>query len=408
MTAPQRKLNGNGLPEDIAAGFLKDPGDLSHLKNITADAVRHFVDSLNACTPTILKGRKLVAVLGTGGTISMKVENGIRVPDLTFSAIFSHSNSNLSDMFHIVGLDAFRLDSSQMDYSHVRDLAIVMAHVWKNVDAPFAGFLIPHGTDTMTYAAAAMAMILGPGQPFPVVYTGAQKTIQEPMNDAGTNLRNALFTLDAMDSGRITETVIVMGDRVLLGTTAVKVSETLANAFESPMHKYVTSFLNMEYPIRLGSWLKAKDGVPFAPTIWTGDFGHSLVVHSALGLHPETVMRQAQDPHTCAVLLYAYGAGTIYEGVIDAILAPAKVRNIPVFVASPVNAEYKAMYESSQHIIDRGAIPLTMTLPAALAKTEVALRLHPGDLDALATFMATDYVGEIPSDQSRFNPILRR
>ena len=46
----------------------------------------------------------------------------------------------------------------------------------------------------MAYSAATLSLMMGQGLPFSVVYTGAQKPIQEPMNDAGVNVRNALFS----------------------------------------------------------------------------------------------------------------------------------------------------------------------------------------------------------------------
>ena len=64
-TAPQKALNG----------FLENPADLDHLTWVSPEAVRFFVEELNALTPDKLSGKKLVAAIGTGGTISMKVKD---------------------------------------------------------------------------------------------------------------------------------------------------------------------------------------------------------------------------------------------------------------------------------------------------------------------------------------------
>jgi hypothetical protein len=75
---------------------------------------------------------------------------------------------------------------------------------------------------------------------------------------------------------------------------------------------------------------------------------------------------------------------------------------------SPVNAEYKVAYASGKDMMNRGVTPLYMTLPAALPKIEIALRMHAGDVAAMARFMTTNYVGEIPSERSRFERKLYR
>lgn len=391
------------------SSFLDKPDDLNYLEHVEPKAVKFFVEELNSSMPEKLGNKKLVAVIGTGGTISMKVKDGIRVPDLDFESIFSQVGQRLGDVFDVVSLDAFRIDSSQMNYSHIRDLAIIMTYVWNNLEVPFKGFLIPHGTDTMAYSAASISLIMGQGLPFSIVYTGAQKSIQEKMNDATSNLRNALYTLEALNKKDMAEVVVVMGDKAILGTSSVKVNDTLANAFDAPLHKYVSSFSKLEYPVRLAPWLKPKrNNISFKPTIMTGNYSRTLVVHSSLGLCPAMVERQVGDSDIEAVLLFSYGAGTVDDNITNAIVGKAQERSLPVFVVSPVNTEYKIAYESGKKLIEMGVTPLYMTLPTALAKIEIALNLYPDNPKRVAEFMTTDYVGEIPSELSRFSPILER
>jgi L-asparaginase len=397
------------LPPDVTAGFLPDPDNLDHLTLIDAQKVRDFVAALNAQNAAKMTSKKLVAAIGTGGTISMKVVDGIRVPDLNFDSILQQAGGILHDRFSVLGLDAFQIDSSQMDYRHVRDLAIVLTHVWKQCRVDLAGFLVLHGTDTMAYTAAAISLLTGQGLPFSVVFTGAQKSIQEPVNDAAANLQHSLFTIEALHNADMAEIVVVMGDHAMLGTSAVKVNDTLVNAFDAPLHKYVTTFEALEYPVRLAPWLRPRRPQAFEPTIWAqARYAHTLIVNSSLGLDPALIARQVADEAVQAVLLFSYGAGTVYEGVTEAIMKTAAVRNIPVFVVSPVNAEYKIAYESAQHLVEQGVVPLYMTLPTALAKIEIALRGHPGDTAAISAFMTNNYVGEIPGETSRFSPILER
>lgn len=393
----------------MALRFIDKPPSLENLKYVSAQDVEQYINDLKTVLSGNKDGRKIIAVIGTGGTISMKIEDGIRLPDLDFNNVLARTHTDLTDKFEFVPLDAFCIDSSQMNYGHVMDLAIICHAIWSACPDCFAGFLIAHGTDTMAYSAAALSLCLGQGLPFSVVYTGAQKSIQEPMNDAGQNLRNAVYTLEALSDKNMAEVVIVMGDRAILGTSSMKVDDTLANAFDAPMHDYVARFASLEYPVRLAPWLKEKrKGVPFEPTIWQEDYSHTLVVDSYLGLDPQIVARQIEDDHIRAVILFSYGAGTIYEDIITAITEPARRRNIPVFIISPVNAEYKIGYESAKKIVEKGVVPLFMTLPSALAKVEITLRMFTDDLNRQQDFMKENYVGEIPQDQNRFNPVLNR
>lgn len=390
---------------EIEAGFLRAPDDLGLLTLVKPEAVKHWVAELNAMDPKALKGKKLVAAVGTGGTIAMKTEDGIRRPDLDFAGVFGFAHAGLNESFCVKSLDMCRIDSSQMDYRHVRELAIVMTYVWRHVTVPFIGFLVLHGTDTLAYTSAAMSLMMGQGLPFSIVYTAAQKPIQEPMSDAPMNLRNALYLLESLHARDMAEVVVAVGDQAVLATSSVKVDDTMANAFDAPLHRYIATFNRLEYPVRLADWLNPKRKVAFDPTIWEGDFSHTLVVKSSLGLDPEMTARQVEDPRVQAVLLFSYGAGTVYKGVSDAIMEPARKKNIPTFVVSPVNTEYKVDYESGLEMVKSGVVPLYMTLPAALAKIEIALRMHAGDVRAMSRFMTTNYVGEIPSERSRFVPV---
>jgi L-asparaginase/Glu-tRNA(Gln) amidotransferase subunit D len=196
------------------------------------------------------------------------------------------------------------------------------------------------------------------------------------------------------------EVVIVMGDRAMLATSAEKVDDTAANAFDAPRHMYVARLNRLAYPIPLASWLNPRRKVPFAPTIWHGDYAHTLVIKSTLGLSPSMVERQVEDPEVRAVILYSYGAGTVHEKILETVLSKARTRNIPVFIVNPVNADYRAEYESAMRAMKLGAIPLNMTLSAALAKIEIALRLYQDNLTVLSAFMTDNYVGEIPTERS--------
>lgn len=377
--------------------------DLSRLTHVKAKDVLAFVEDLNAVPIRELRDQKLVVAVGTGGTISMKTDTkGILQPDLDFGEIIGRADNGLKEKFLIKGFDAFKIPSPQMDYSHARDLAIIMSYLWNHAQIAFAGFLVLHGTDTMTYSAAAISLMMGQGLQFSIVYTGSQKPIQEPLSDAGDNIRNALYTLEALYDNNMAEVVITIGDFAVLATAAEKIDATQANAFGAPLHKYVTRFDRLEYPVKLASWLKPRRAQPFEPKVWDGLYGHTLVIKSHLGMNPEIIVAQLTDKQIKAVVLYSYATGSVNSQLIDTIMPIIKKRRICAFAISPVNAELKEAYAATRYMIDKGVTPLYMTLSAALAKIELSLRLFPKSTKEAAKFMVENYVGEIPNENSRY------
>ncbi|MBV8548349.1 MAG: asparaginase [Alphaproteobacteria bacterium] len=388
---------------DALEGFISPADDLGQLKLVDAAAVLNLAQEINKIDTQAQGKRKLTIVLATGGTLAMRSSpDGVRTPALDVGFLIEKLPPELHDHFMVQGLQLFNVDSAQMSYQHSRELAIVMTYLYRHIRIPFTGFLVMHGTDTMSYGAAAMSLMMGQGLPFSIVYTGAQRPIEEPLSDAPTNIRNALYTLESLYLREMAEVLIVMGDRAMLATSSEKVDDASVNAFAAPRHQYVAQFTRMDYPVQLATWLKPRRSMPFEPTIIPGDYGHTLVIKSTLGYDPTLVERQVAIDTVRAVVLYSYGAGTVHERLLSATMKAASLRDIPVFIVNPVHSGYRVEYLSNQKAIEAGAIPLDMTLSATLAKIEIALRLHGHHRQLLADFMTESYVGEVPSHDSRF------
>jgi glutamyl-tRNA(Gln) amidotransferase subunit D len=78
----------------------------------------------------------------------------------------------------------FSIFSENMNVEHWQELAgAVSEEIEKGADA----IIIPHGTDTMGYTAAALSFML-PDVSKPVVLVGAQRSSDRPSSDASSNL----------------------------------------------------------------------------------------------------------------------------------------------------------------------------------------------------------------------------
>lgn len=98
----------------------------------------------------------------------------------------------------------------------------------------YDGIVIFHGTDTMAYTASALSFMLL-NIPIPVVITGSQLSILNPLADAVENCRCAIH----MAGSGMPGVFLAFNRKVILGTRASKVRTTSFHAFESINYPYV-------------------------------------------------------------------------------------------------------------------------------------------------------------------------
>lgn len=378
--------------------LISNPFELSDLKIIDKKALETFVQDINNDDSL----EDLVIALGTGGTISMsKNAEGSRIPELTFEQVLQKSASNITDKFTVKGFNAFLIDSSQMTYEQVREIAISICYIYKNIKKDFMGFIISHGTDTMAYTGANLSLMTGKGLPFSIVLTGAQKPITETLSDAQQNIQMSLLTLEALHKQDMAEVVICMGNRAVLANGALKSDEEHINAFDTPLHEYVCRFDNLRYPLELAQFLKPRiKDTEFAPEIWQNTYSSTLIVHSVVGLNPELISEQIKSDKVKAVILYTYGASTADNKIIDAISIACQDKGILAFSVNPINGDIrKSLYPSAQYLVSKNILPIQMSLATTLAKLEIALCKYPYNSQDILTFMQKNYVGEMPENQ---------
>jgi len=92
----------------------------------------------------------------------------------------------------------------------------------------YDGFLVLHGTDTLSYTSAALSFMLD-GLSKPVIITGSQLPIRVPASDGHNNIINSLQVIKNGISG----VYIVFGNQVIRGTRAKKISAFDLQAFVS-------------------------------------------------------------------------------------------------------------------------------------------------------------------------------
>ncbi len=174
-----------------------------------------------------------VLLIYTGGTIGMEKDyaTGSLVP-FNFQDIFQKiPELKLLECDVSVHPFAKPLDSSDMGPDQWR---IIAKHIEKNYDN-FDGFLILHGTDTMSYSASALSFMLK-GLRKPVIFTGSQLPVGDLRTDAKENLLTSLYYASHYenDEAVIQEVCIYFEYKLLRGNRTLKYSAEYFDAYQSP------------------------------------------------------------------------------------------------------------------------------------------------------------------------------
>ncbi len=140
--------------------------------------------------PEIAHGGGGIAILGCGGTIASKIEykTGAVYPSITPKEL--RQAFPALEKWNIHSRKLFSLFSEDMNAHHWRVLADAIEEEIKDGSE---GIVVMHGTDTMTYTAAAMSYMLQ-NLPVPVVLVGSQRSSDRPSSENEMNLLNSVFS----------------------------------------------------------------------------------------------------------------------------------------------------------------------------------------------------------------------
>jgi glutamyl-tRNA(Gln) amidotransferase subunit D len=167
------------LKSGYNVGIRIDAG--SKIEVLERPTARHKTDA--AAEPK--KGLMNLVLIGTGGTIASYVDyrTGAVHPALSTSDMVN-AVPEIKDVANISAKVLFSIFSENMDIRNWQELAAAVAEELSN---GADGIIIPHGTDTMGYTAAALSFMLQ-GIDRPVVLVGAQRSSDRPSSDASSNL----------------------------------------------------------------------------------------------------------------------------------------------------------------------------------------------------------------------------
>lgn len=175
-----------------------------------------------------------VLVIYTGGTIGMikDPETGL-LNSFDFNSVYEHI-PELNRLNVEIDTMSFKtpIDSSEVTSKHWLELAELIKKAYSSYD----GFVVLHGTDTMSFTASALSYMIQ-GLRKPIVFTGSQLPIGVIRTDGKENLITAIEIAAAKDSNSesiIKEVAVYFEYSLYRGNRSSKVSSHQFEAFKSP------------------------------------------------------------------------------------------------------------------------------------------------------------------------------
>ena len=238
-----------------------------------------------------------ILLIYTGGTIGMKkdFETGV-LKAFNFNKLLQRI-PELKQLDCEIETFSFEkpIDSSNMNPDKWSEIATIIEDKYFR----FHGFVVLHGSDTMSYSASALSFMLE-NLSKPVIFTGSQLPIGDLRTDAKENLITAIQIASLQEKGQpvINEVCLYFEYKLYRGNRTTKINAENFNAFISP-----------NYPALVESGVQLKTH----PELFLPKARHKkLKTHKNL------------DPHVVIVKMFP----GISECVLDAIFAIPNLKGV--------------------------------------------------------------------------------
>ncbi len=330
------------------------------------------------------KGIK-VSVLGTGGTIASYIDyrTGAVKPAVSQEELLL-AIPEIDENYDIRSNNLFSIFSENMDVEHWKIIAREVEKEFNDVK----GIIIPHGTDTMSYTASALAFMLQ-NLPGPIVLVGAQRSSDRPSSDAYLNLLASLKLMNT-DLGEVavamhstTSDTTVYAHR---GVRVRKMHTSRRDAFRS---------INTRPIAEIGENVKfisdyRKSSGPLTSKIAMDE--RVMLLYYYPNMDKEILYDIGSRVH--GIILAGTGLGHVSQNIIPVIRD--LVRD-SVFIGVTSQCLYGSVnlnvYATGREMIKAGVVPLKDMLPeVAYVKLMWAMANYGNNVKEI---MKTNIVGEI-------------
>jgi L-asparaginase len=340
-----------------------------------------------------MPAKSSILLIYTGGTIGM-IQDPVsgELKPFDFSALTAQ----------IPELRKFDIKLSSIAFEHPIDSSDMRPDIWIRIAsiieknyAKYDGFVILHGSDTMSYTASALSFMLE-NLAKPVILTGSQLPIGVIRTDGKENLITAIEIASAKVGRKpiVQEVCVYFEYKLYRGNRTFKYNSRHFDAFRSPNYPELAE---------AGTTISYNTAALLKPN------GKKLKVHTALnnqiavlrlfpGMNRGIVESILATPHIRAVILETFGAGNattedwFLESLQKIIRKGIVVLNITQCLEGKV---IQGMYETSSRMKTIGVIGGSdLTFESAVAKL-MFLLAQPLSLVQLKKLLQSNLRGEM-------------
>ncbi|HEY4628497.1 MAG TPA: asparaginase [Flavobacterium sp.] len=309
-----------------------------------------------------------ILLIYTGGTIGMKkdFETGA-LRAFNFSKLLQRI-PELKQLDCEIETISFEkpIDSSNMNPEKWAKIATIIEDNY----AAFDGFVVLHGSDTMSYSASALSFMLE-NLSKPVIFTGSQLPIGDLRTDAKENLITAIQIASLRENGKpvISEVCLYFEYKLYRGNRTTKINAEHFNAFTSPNYTHLVESgvhltLNSELflPLKSNVQLKVHKNLD----------NHVAIIKMFPGISEIVLAAILDIPNLKGIILETYGAGNAptEDWFID-LLKKAITKGLHIINVTQCSAGSVSMgqYETSTSMKEIGVISgKDITTEAAITK----------------------------------------
>ena len=195
------------------------------------------------------------------------------------------------------------IDSSNMQITDWQKTAVIIEENYNNFD----GFVVLHGSDTMSYSASALSFMFE-NLNKPIVFTGSQLPIGDLRTDAKENLITAIQIASLQDKGKtvIQEVSLYFEYKLYRGNRTTKISAEHFNAFTSPnFPELVESGVHL----KVNNAILLKEKTTKKLKVNTNFDDNVLILKLFPGINKTILHSLLHTPNLKGVILETYGSG---------------------------------------------------------------------------------------------------
>lgn len=323
---------------------------------------------LNESLKSNLMNKTAILIIYTGGTIGMK-----RNPETGSLSPFNFEQI----VDEVPELSKFNFALDTISFDPPVDSSNIQPEFWQNLAEQvqlnydkYDGFVILHGTDTMSYTATALSFMIQ-NLTKPIILTGSQLPIGEVRTDGRENLLSAVEVAAAYKEGKplIPEVCILFDNVLYRGNRTFKYNAQSFKAFRSENYpELATAGIEVQYHL---PYVRKVDFTQ--PVLFNSNFDPSVVTLALFpGISQKVVNSILNIDGVKGVVLETFGSGNAptYPWFIAELDAAIKrgvvIVNVSQCRGGSVNME---SYETGRLLKNMGVLTgIDITFEAAIVK----------------------------------------